>query len=215
MGPLVVAGVASAEGEPFSDLGLRDSKQLSPRAREKLESVIRERADRVEVNSASAIELDMWRTTMSLNEIEVRMFGVVARALRCDAYIVDAADVDAKRFGVQVSAALRHDAKVFAAHRADENEPIVSAASIIAKVVRDREMEKISRRMEQKYGLPCGSGYPSDPVTRNFLDTVVREHGRLPEDCRKGWKTATDCLERNGVRPEAKLTLFDGKPQPV
>lgn len=211
LGPLVVAGVASAEEEPFLDLGLRDSKQLTPRAREKLAAEIRNRADRIEVTVASAEEIDMWRMTMNLNEIEVRMFTMVARGLGCNALIVDACDTDARRFGLNISSGLKNNCKVFSAHRADEDNPIVSAASIIAKVERDRQMALISRRMEQRYGLPCGSGYGSDPITQHFLDTVVRETRGLPEECRVSWKTSSQVLLAHGIRPhDQSLSDFDG-----
>lgn len=209
LGPLVVAGVSSDEDDPFADLGLRDSKQLTPRAREKLAAEIRGRATRVEVMMADAQEIDMWRKTMTLNEIEVRMFTMVARALGCQALIVDAADVDAKRFGLEISSGLRGDCKVFSAHRADEDEAIVSAASIIAKTERDKAMAMISRRAEQKHGLPAGSGYPSDPITRHYLDTVIKATGDLPEEVRRSWKTSEDLLFANGIRPHEKaLDLF-------
>lgn len=209
LGPLVVAGVASDEDEPFADLGLRDSKQLTPRAREKLAAEIRARAASVEVVSASAEEIDMWRLTMTMNEIEVRMFTMVGRALKTQALIVDAADVDARRFGLQITAGLRHDCKVFSAHKADEDEPIVSAASIIAKTERDRAMAMISRRGEQKYGLPAGSGYPSDQVTRRYIEQVIATTGDVPEDTRRSWKTVSDMMASHGIRPQdAKLGEF-------
>lgn len=209
LGPLVVAGVASTEEEPFADMGLKDSKLLSPRAREKLAAEIRNRADVVEVVTASAEEIDMWRTTMTLNEIEVRMFGMVARALKADALILDACDTDAKRFGRDVEGQIRHKCSVFAAHGADGDEPVVSAASIIAKAERDRLMAQISRRAEQKYGKPCGSGYPSDPDTVAFLDYVVEKNRALPDECRASWKTAAAVLHKHGVRPERGLMSFE------
>ncbi len=209
LGPLVVAGVASEEEEPFADLGLKDSKQLSPRAREKLAADIRNRAAKIELTVASAEEIDMWRQTMTLNEVEVRLFTQVARGLRAEALIVDACDTDARRFGLDIMAGLRFDCKVFSAHKADEDEPIVSAASIIAKVERDRLMAVISRRAEQDYGIPAGSGYPSDPITRHYLNTVIERTGGLPPETRRSWKTADDLLLANGIRPhEMRLDAF-------
>ena len=210
LGPLVVAGVASDEEEPFVDLGLKDSKQLTPRAREKLAAEIRNRAKHIEIVVASAEEIDMWRRTMNLNEIEVRMFTMVARGLGCQALIVDACDTDARRFGLRIQSGLKTRCQVFSAHHADEENPIVSAASIIAKVERDRRMALISRQMEQRYGLPCGSGYGTDPITRHFLDTVVSRHRMLPEECRASWKTAHQVLLAHGVRlHESSLDAFD------
>jgi ribonuclease HII len=208
LGPLVVAGVASEEDEPFAGLGLKDSKLLTARAREKLAAEIRGRATRVETIVASAEEIDLWRKTLTMNQIEVRLFTMVARALKADALIVDAADPDAKRFGIEITAGLRTDCKVFSAHHADRDEPIVSAASIIAKTERDRLMQHISRLCVQRYGLETGSGYASDPITQRFLDEVVRTTRELPIEARRSWATSRDVLRKHGCGPEARLDAF-------
>ena len=54
---------------------------------------------------------------------------------------------------------LKNLAESVAEHKADENHPEVSAASIIAKVTRDRAVEQLSKDI----GIDLGSGYPSDP----------------------------------------------------
>lgn len=208
LGPLVVAGVASDEEEPFSDLGLKDSKLLTPRAREKLAAEIRARATRVETLVASAEEIDAWRATLTLNQVEVRLFTMIARSLKADAVIVDAADTDARRFGLEITAGLRGPCKVFSAHHADRDEPIVSAASIIAKTERDRLMQHIARLMTQRYGLETGSGYASDPITQRFLDEVVRTTGELPPETRRSWATSLAVLRRHGHGPDAQLDRF-------
>jgi ribonuclease HII len=81
---------------------------------------------------------------------------------------------------------------VHAEHSADGTYPIVAAASIVAKVERDRRVEEL----RDEYG-DVGSGYPSDPTTRAFLREYVREHGRLPACARASWKTCDDVLCAN------------------
>ena len=76
--------------------------------------------------------------------------------------------------------------EVFAEHRADRNHLVVAAASILAKVERDRSI----REIEKNLGLKIGSGYSSDPTTVLFLEEWVKEHGDLPPFARKSWKTA-------------------------
>ncbi len=208
IGPLVVAGVTSEEEEPFADLQLKDSKMCTPRAREKLAADIRNRAEHIEIITADPDEIDAWRTTLTLNEVEVRMFTMVARGLKADAVIVDACDTDARRFGLEIEGGLGFECKVFSAHHADEDEAIVSAASIIAKVERDRLMLEISRRAVQLYGIEAGSGYPSDPATQRFLDEVVKNTGELPFGTRASWTTARDVLRRHGKGPDAQLDQF-------
>jgi len=60
---------------------------------------------------------------------------------------------------------------VSAAHGADEDDPMVGAASVVAKVARDERMADIDADYPAYDGL--GSGYPSDPATRNFLRAYV------------------------------------------
>jgi ribonuclease HII len=208
LGPLVVAGVTSDEEEPFADMELKDSKMCTPRAREKLAADIRNRAKRIEIVTADPEEIDAWRTTLTLNEVEVRMFTMVARGLRPDALIVDACDTDAQRFGTDIEAGLGFPCKVFSAHGADGDQAIVSAASIIAKVERDRLMADISKRCVQLYGLEAGSGYPADPITKRLLDEVVRTTGELPIGTRHSWKTAQAALRRHGHGPDMQLDQF-------
>jgi ribonuclease HII len=57
-------------------------------------------------------------------------------------------------------------------HKADAKHTICGAASILAKVTRDEEIEKLKR----KIGVDFGSGYPSDPVTRKFLEDYGKKH---------------------------------------
>ena len=65
-------------------------------------------------------------------------------------------------------------------HKADLNYPIVSAASILAKVTRDAEIEKIKKKIKVDFG----SGYMSDPKTVNFLEKYYEKHDYL---FRKSW----------------------------
>src|SRR5207253_5468086 len=75
-------------------------------------------------------------------------------------------------------------------HNADELFPVVSAASILAKVCRDRQM----RTIEDEIGMHIGSGYASDADTIAFLETWIRTHGSLPPHTRASWDTARRLL---------------------
>ena len=77
--------------------------------------------------------------------------------------MLDACDVNADRFARNVSS--KSNLNCIAEHKADENHPEVSAASIIAKVTRDRAVEQLSEEM----GIDLGSGYPSDPKKQKLL----------------------------------------------
>jgi ribonuclease HII len=71
-------------------------------------------------------------------------------------------------------------------HKADQNHPVVSAASILAKVQRDKSV----RDLEQSMNCIIGSGYPGDPLTIEFLGRWVVEHRDLPPCARHTWATA-------------------------
>ena len=69
-------------------------------------------------------------------------------------------------------------------NRADARFPVVSAASILAKVRRDLRIKELAA----EYG-EIGSGYPSDPVTRRFLEAWLKRHGSPPPFARARWGT--------------------------
>lgn len=81
---------------------------------------------------------------------------------------------------------------VDAFHGADEDDPVVGAASIVAKVARDARMEAIDAEYPEYDAV--GSGYPSDPTTRSFLRAYVDDHGDVPDCARRSWSTCDDVL---------------------
>jgi ribonuclease HII len=112
---------------------------------------------------------------------------------------VDAADVNAARFGTNLKAQYAkkypekaNELSVVSEHQADATYPVVSAASIVAKVRRDELIKELGK----KIGIDFGSGYPSDPKTQRFLEDWSREHDTLPEFVRHSWKTAENVLKR-------------------
>jgi ribonuclease HII len=192
-GPMVVAGVSGLYQETFKELGVRDSKLLPEPKRAALAKEIRALARRVEVLTISAEEIDRRRGDETLNEIEVTMFAIIGRRLKVDELFMDACDVDALRFGRDVArhlGATKNSARIVAEHKADVSYPIVSAASIIAKVRRDFEVAKMALPLEKKLGRPLGSGYAHDASTVRFLEEWVRKFGDLPPGTRRSWDTA-------------------------
>ncbi|HLF16354.1 MAG TPA: ribonuclease HII [Candidatus Thermoplasmatota archaeon] len=208
LGPLVVAGVATEDPERLAEMGCRDSKVLSPDRRRALDRALRADAGvQIEVRAIEAETIDAEREGRSLNDIELERFAEVARALGSPAVVVDAADVDAKRFGRDLAARLPPGTRVVSEHKADANHAIVAAASIVAKVARDAAVAELARRLERRLGMALGSGYPSDPQTQAFLRAWVERFGDLPEGTRRSWSTARDLL---APRP-ARLDDFGGR----
>ncbi len=194
IGPLVVAAVYADDQDRLKELGVRDSKQLSPERRQELAKGIR-RLCRVETVIVTAKEIDDLRKRITLNEIEVNAFSQAIRQLLIDAngindltVFLDAADVKEERFGRDIEAKLLMKMgtvpKIVSRHKADDLFPIVSAASIIAKVTRDSEIEALKER----YG-ELGSGYPSDPATKKYLAQLFKEGKEMPSYVRSSWET--------------------------
>ena len=187
IGPLVVAGVATSDPAAVAASGVRDSKQLSPERRERLFGEVLAICE-ARVLSIGAEELDALMGERSLNEIEFAAFDSVIRALPARKVVVDAFGDEgdlSRRLGA------RTGREVIARHKADVTDPVVSAASVVAKVLRDRAVKDIARAL----GADIGSGYPADPVTVAFLQGYVAEHGRLPPHARHRWETSQRLME--------------------
>ena len=86
-------------------------------------------------------------------------------------------------------------------HKADRNHISVSAASIIAKSVREQEMDKLRK----KYGSEIGSGYTSDPLTSKFLEKYIKKYDG-DGIFRKSWITWKNAVSKAGQK---KLKEFD------
>ncbi len=189
LGPLVVAGVVAREDEAEElarRLGVRDSKKLSPKKREELAREIRGAA-RVFVEVIEPGDIDRERERRSLNEIELLLFGRIvekaASTLPIKKVVFDLPEAST-RFASYLERLVPRGVKIVGEHGADDKYPIVSMASIIAKVERDKRV----RAIERELGFPLGSGYPHDPVTREALERIVSS-GSGMEHVRKSWET--------------------------
>jgi len=195
IGPMVICGVLidSKKLPELKQIGARDSKTLSHTQRLKLKEKIEHLATKIVIRSVSAAEIDRLRKKTTLNEIEVTEFAIIANTLNPQEIYLDAADVNANRFGEKVgnlSGLTSKGAMIVSKHKADSKYPIVSAASIIAKVERDRVISEYHK----KYG-DFGSGYPSDPKTVNFVKNLVKNNKKLPPIVRKSWESVRKILD--------------------
>lgn len=189
LGPMVVAGVLIETDAPLRQLNVRDSKKLTPEKRETLAPEIMKIA-KYEVVVISADEIDKVRSEMSLNEFEAKVFAGIIAKMKPETAYVDAADVDEIEFKKMILRELKEPVDIVSKHMADELFPVVSAASILAKVRRDSEVRKI----ETELGRPIGSGYPSDPDTMTFLEAWLKEKGSFPPHTRTTWDTCKKLL---------------------
>jgi ribonuclease HII len=201
IGPMVVAAVMVKDEEGLKSLHVRDSKQLAPARRERLATEIHAIA-KVQVRIIEADSLDLMMKEENLNQIEVRAFAGLISDMGAEEVFADACDVDPRRFTRSISALLPYRPRIVCEHKADERYPVVSAASIIAKTVRDRRV----REIEQELGEPIGSGYAHDEVSIAFLEKWIREKGDVPPHTRRTWETARSRLSAS---KNAKLTDWE------
>ncbi|MGD9394834.1 MAG: ribonuclease HII [Candidatus Thorarchaeota archaeon] len=204
VGPMVICGILvdSETLHKLAKIGVKDSKILSHSRRLKLKEKIEQVVSKVLIRSVSASEIDRLRKRTTLNEIEVREFVAIVKALKPQEIYLDAADVNANRFGEKVgnlSGLASKGALIISEHRADAKYPIVSAASIIAKVERDL----VIGEYHKKYG-DFGSGYPSDPKTVDFVRDLVRNNQKLPSIVRKSWDSVKKIIENESTE-QSKL----------
>ena len=187
LGSMFISGVLIEEDKlsRLRALGVKDSKKLTKRNRA---GIYRWITDNLETHTieVTAARIDEWRKLFSLNDLLVNSYAKVIDYLKPDLAYIDAADVNAKRFGVNVSNKCETEVDVVAEHKADEKYPTVSAASIVAKVERDMHMEDLKGKVDRD----LGSGYPSDPKTVQFLkDTLKIKNADTYPFIRYSWKT--------------------------
>jgi len=199
-GPLVVAGILAENDTEMVRIGVNDSKQLTPKKREQLAPQIIRLATNYELIVLPAVDIDVLRKTMTINQLEVFMFSKIIEKLKPDVCYVDAADVNEERFGKDIVSNLSYKPKMISEHKADEQYPIVGAASILAKVTRDEHVRKIAQELEPRLNLPLGSGYPADPLTKQFLSTWVSRFGTLPPHVRESWETCQQLIKNHKTK---------------
>jgi len=168
IGPLVIAGISfdSTGIESIRNEGITDSKKLTVQKRETMYTKILQSAVSVFVCRINPMTIDKYVSHKKLNVLESRFMTITADNINADKIIIDACDVKPDRFKRSILKNLTNKSvKIYCFHKADADNLIVSAASIIAKVTRDREIKKIEEILCKK----IGSGYPSDPSTKLFL----------------------------------------------
>lgn len=195
IGPLVVccAFCRREDEKRLKELSVRDSKKLSARQREAMYSELKKFCTFKWVE-ISAADLNTLMGEMSLNDIEAKVMADLAKQVVDADIMIDMPDRYSwtfrgrmQRFGMT-----RFEAE----HKADDRYPIVSAASICAKIVRDAKIDEI-----RKATCDFGSGYPGDKKTMEALkDNEKRK--MLQPFIRVRWKTIEDL---------AQTKLFEGE----
>ncbi|RLF14856.1 MAG: ribonuclease HII [Thermoprotei archaeon] len=193
IGPLIVAGVCmrNEDVDAIVRLGVKDSKKLTPTTRLRLLPEILSRAQRIVVECIPPSLIDKYTSSSirgGLNTLEAMIIALIISKLNAKTIFIDTPDIKPQRFKEVILSILRNDynidnVDIVVSHHADVQFPIVSIASVIAKVFRDSFIHEL----HSFYG-DFGSGYPSDKKTLSFIEKCLRK-GSLPPIIRSKWST--------------------------
>jgi len=174
-------------------LQVKDSKLLTRERREFLFDKIKDVSYRAEIVIINPDEIDHAVNNhdgLNLNKLEARKSAEMINLLKPDKAIIDAPSNNIKSYKEYLLGMIKNKKiELILEHKADFNYPIVSAASILAKVTRDNEIEKIKKNI----GIDFGSGYMTDPKTISFLEKYYEGY---PELFRKSWFPYQDMLNK-------------------
>lgn len=167
----------------LSRIQVKDSKLLLPKKREELAKQLKKfKHKTIIIEPAEIDDAVKGNDGLNLNWLEARKTADILNELKPDKAYIDSPSPNLKAYTSYIRDYLHNKEKteIVAEHKADVKYPIVSAASIIAKSVREEEVKKI----EKMIGQSIGSGYPSNPICRAFLKA---NWSKYPEIFRKTW----------------------------
>jgi ribonuclease HII len=186
LGPLVMCGILVKEEDlnELVKLRVKDSKLLTKLKREGLFDKIKDVSYKSEIISVDPKEVDDAvnnKDGLNLNKLEAKKTAEIINLLKPDKAIVDAPSNNIKSYRQYLFKFIKNkNVDLILEHKADLNYPIVSGASILAKVTRDAAIEKIKSKIK----IDFGSGYMSDSKTAAFLEKYYEKHSEL---FRKSW----------------------------
>lgn len=194
LGPMVlaIAVIGKQDEQKLIDIGVKDSKQLTEKARDAMYPALKEILLEYHTLHVQPEEIDKMVAKRGLNELEAMKAAKLINSLknRPDVVYVDSPDVVMSEFAKRIGKYLAFPVKIVSEHKADVNYPIVSAASVLAKVERDAEIKKISAEFGN-----IGSGYSHDEVTIRFLKEYFINNNHMPRFVRQSWQTTKDLRE--------------------
>lgn len=206
MGPLVIAGVMINKENTIKldGIGTKDSKLLSQKQRELIASTLNKKTRN------KIIKIEPWEideaidgpNDLNLNWLEARKAADIINHFEdVDEVYIDCPSPNIEAYTNYIKKLLNREVKLIVEHKADSKYLVVGAASILAKVIREEEVEKI----EIEVGESIGSGYPSNPVCQEFLK---KNWEKYPNIFRKSWASWKNHVVS---KEQSKLGQFDTK----
>lgn len=145
-----------------------------------------------------ACKIDDYRAKgINLDKIEAMKVAEIIDMSGANIVYVDSLEQNSKKFKQLIVKHLQNkDVELVVENYMDESVPVVSAASIIAKVERDRVVEEI----KQKVGFDFGAGYSHDSRTIDFVEALLKKSSKLPNYVRQSWITTQVLKEKSWQR---------------
>lgn len=193
IGPMIVAGciINEEHEEELREAGVKDSKLLPHKKRIELEEKIKEIAHSFSVRIVHAdVITETNNSGLLLNELEASMAADIINEInnvKDELHtILDCPSPNINSWGNFLKSKIKKldNLIISCEHKADFNHISVGCASILAKCERERQMDLI----REKFGDEIGSGYPSDPKTKKFLEKYAKEYSNKGI-FRKNWET--------------------------
>jgi len=188
----------------FRQEGVKDSKKLTSRRREILAEIIRAKALSYHICIIYPAEIDgKTNSGINLNRIEAmkaaEIINHINQGLDKIKVVVDCPSPNIEKWKNTLKSYVnkKDNLEFVIEHKADVNHIACSAASIIAKSTREKEVRKIKK----KIGKDFGSGYTSDPVTQKFVKDYAKKH-KDDGIFRKTWSTWN---QTKGKKEQKKL----------
>jgi ribonuclease HII len=217
IGSIFLAGVVADEKtiEYWKSLGVKDSKLLTAKKREKLAIIIKKTAKCFSIEQMTPAMID--DKSLNLNEWEMLVLlkilkKLTSKTITHEIYVDNWETTQLgfkKRFKSLLSKIMKpklianklrlnrkkiRSQNLIAEHKADENYTVVGAASILAKTSSDRQY----RKYKKIYG-DFGSGSPADPKTRIF---VWKHRENPPPIVRTSWNTYKTLVNLNDIKDD-------------
>jgi ribonuclease HII len=201
VGPMVMAicAIDDSDVSILQEIGVKDSKLLTAKKRKEIYDKLLNLVDyEYVVLSNNDIDDALNSEHLNLNLLEGLQSAIITNKLmskikgknkKVSKVILDCPSTSVAKYEDYFKMNLiDKDVLVVAEHKADSKYLIVGAASIIAKEVREMEIEKIKK----KYNIEFGSGYPADPRTKSFIEKNYKKYPIF----RKTWKTYTKLVDK-------------------
>ena len=198
IGPMVLACISidSKDSKKLEAIGVKDSKELSAKRREELFKQIESFAKDIIVVKVSACKISSFKAKgINLDKLEAMKIAEMVTMINADKIYIDSIEQNSEKFEKMIREFLPEEkkkAELVVKNYLDENIPVVSAASIIAKVERDKEIEEIKKQVNFDFGV----GYSHDDRTRDFIEKILQTEDQPPSYLRIHWETVQDIARK-------------------